>query len=98
MNEHTPGPWKAGMVVSCWFVFGDRGLTVASVSSRTAEEANARLIAAAPALLAACEAYVEWMDAPAEHGPLTGPGEEMVKLWKIGQTARSAIKLAKGEQ
>ncbi len=67
-TKHTPGPWRV-----------ETGYP--SVSSRQAPDlalcndqaipmserlANARLIAAAPCLLAALQAVVAWMDAPDE--------------------------------
>ena len=65
--KHTPGPWKCGQYLgqSAWVVHmdaGDRGRgmdIVNGVAGLTHEErlANARLIAAAPDLLAA----LEWM-------------------------------------
>jgi hypothetical protein len=71
MSGHTPGPWKVGARSCEWnspaspylHVDGDRGPLVAKVRMRQdmdtlgGEEclANARLIAAAPDLLAACK-------------------------------------------
>ena len=57
MTEHTPGPWQDA---GGWFVTApERQLVVAEVYAvgRPDEEvdANTRLIAAAPDLLAACE-------------------------------------------
>lgn len=66
MSEHTPGPWEVGTEGngSPGFVYCDNSLGSAvavvygpamrhSVFSRAEEEANARLIAAAPDLLEA---------------------------------------------
>ena len=56
MTKHTPGPWFAG---SSGRVYAEGGQNlVASVNGTSAlpiPAANARLIAAAPELLAACE-------------------------------------------
>ena len=54
MSKHTPGPWEAREHSdgSHWFVDWDGGWTAGDELS----EANARLIAAAPELLEACEA------------------------------------------
>ena len=56
MSKHTPGPWKADGVN----VFAEadwHGTPVAAVSvvGKPAHKANARLIAAGPELLKACE-------------------------------------------
>lgn len=89
MSEHTPGPWTvvvSGLAV--WSISkppGQNGVIALcdSVARPYAEnKANARLIAAAPELLAALEAlYEDW------NGPLT----ESVQL------ARAAIAKAKIE-
>ena len=63
-TQHTPGPWtvtpSGGVItdnddpeVICWTEIND----IMAVE----REANARLIAAAPALLAACEAALPWV-------------------------------------
>ncbi len=49
MSKHTKGPWKTKELMV--YAEDGNGVTIASVNS----EANARLIAAAPELLAACE-------------------------------------------
>lgn len=77
MNEakHTPGPW----IANCFMVVAPNGKSKNSMSymyggqevchtgggkaSNEEAEANARLIAAAPDLLAACKA-VEWIYMP----------------------------------
>ena len=61
---HTPGPWKFGKELTArsgeWLVSFDagskgRGIAIAETRAGSGnEEANARLIAAAPELLAAC--------------------------------------------
>lgn len=65
MGKHTPGPWVAhdgtqhgGRRWGCWDVFADDkpGTYVAGVNrDNPDDEANARLIAAAPELLKAAE-------------------------------------------
>jgi hypothetical protein len=56
--------------------------------------ANARLIAAAPDLLAALEAFELWTDALANAGEMTP--DAWVELDKLHQKACSAIDKAKG--
>lgn len=78
MTEHTPGPWtrdendgRSKLDQAAW-VRGPSGYFIASAfdfnrTDRDAEvEANARLIAAAPDLLAALVAYQHWTDLDAD--------------------------------
>lgn len=86
--QHTPGPWTAkGQVVSC-----SKGVVVEveSYPDETAEEheavrADARLIAAAPDLLAVVKKWIELRDG----GPmgLTGAGEWLTRLEAAGRLA-----------
>lgn len=61
MTTHTPGPWAASQNSVYWQINGPDGAIVGDVCGTsvwaTAEEeaANARLIAAAPELLEACD-------------------------------------------
>lgn len=90
---HTPGPWrKAGDAT----VLGADGKEVAYLARNTrygAEtEASARLIAAAPALLEACEAIIHYDTADQnDHVAL------MLDYASMIEKARAAIALAKGE-
>lgn len=90
--QHTPGPWYIGMRPGP-MIYGDapRGAQVADMSGPLipADEnsANARLIAAAPDLLAALR---EIADLP---GYVRGSALEMAV-----QTARAAIAKAEGGQ
>jgi hypothetical protein len=70
-SKHTRGPWTWGHhnydSFYQWSISGADGIDVASIDSlhdagKTPEqhEANAALIAAAPELLAACEAAIAW--------------------------------------
>ena len=62
---HTPGPWEAGMYKGMPTVYWGRGngtVAIASCHDLTAvgnANANAHLIAAAPALLEACRAHCD---------------------------------------
>ena len=84
-TKHTPGPWQVGHV-DTQSVRAD-GLLVATTACQRKEwQANTRLIAAAPELLAALEGLLsccqsgEWADIVAAH-----------------EKALAAIKKAKGE-
>jgi hypothetical protein len=67
MSKHTPGPWKTGRYetnekpvgpIRIWG--GDRGAVLADLPADYPQsEANARLIATAPDLLAALEALCD---------------------------------------
>jgi hypothetical protein len=99
-TTHTPGPWKyeadKGYVLKCFIMTADfdEDTNSGSVIARTSDnisEADAALIAAAPDLLAACEAlhaevlaYLTAQNLHGEHNPA------MV-------AARAAIAKAKGE-
>ena len=89
--NHSKGPWRVGT----------EGFRIYSGASAVAEvpglyshvpqiaEANARLIAAAPGLLEAAEAVLEWAKTPGDHGgnPYC---KEFVRL------AEAAVQAAKG--
>lgn len=83
---HTPGPWKATFTATSpsrevWANSGP--VTVLSV---TTTEANARLIAAAPDLLVACEAALTLL----ENSPLANS--------ETAEQLRVALAKAQGEQ
>ena len=68
-KKHTPGPWKTGHhpdpKCSCMYVFAGKDQFDLGVCTLYEDEptnaANARLIAAAPDLLAALESLVEFV-------------------------------------
>lgn len=57
MSEHTPGPWRLSTVgaVPHAEITSDSGSIALVALGRKESQENARLIAAAPDLLAACE-------------------------------------------
>jgi len=60
MSKHTPGPWTATFedyrwVIDCQGEFGPRKVLAVTAGFYPKHEANARLIAAAPELLALAE-------------------------------------------
>ncbi|MFO0447419.1 MAG: hypothetical protein ACK52I_01800 [Pseudomonadota bacterium] len=86
-TKHTPGPWKRS-----YRNITANGVIVARVlpaeGGPEQEAANARLIAAAPDLLAACEAVERWWNEHAIEG--TPETDAFCTL------ARAAIAAAKG--
>jgi hypothetical protein len=85
-QKHTPGPWRnlrrngmGNLVVGQADRVAPLGVADVFVSSVDgADEANANLIAAAPDLLAACRALVDWYDT---HAPdVTGCSHEAYEL------------------
>ena len=68
MNQHTPGPWtaynsKGGSIYKNWRVIDSRKILIAKIEELPGGEselANARLIAAAPAMFAALEYVTNW--------------------------------------
>lgn len=114
-TKHTPGPWEAQEIApedpqwgACeiWPANGDR-----PVAPMVCGVDNARLIAAAPELLEACQTFAEWLrreDAgfPAETRFNTPDGEAKWREWyaenlrvcALAQDqARAAIAKATGE-
>lgn len=116
-HKHTPGPWVAAASPSSivgWPIIGPGGRAVASVHYRrgdTAEGqqinaeagANARLIAAAPDLLAALKAMMKYYDTPSAPWALLDPEackamlEEYGGIDRVcGDMAKDAIAKAEG--
>lgn len=98
MTNHTPGPWQAKHVAPyCWVLYGPEQRRIASTdpsfddgSEAAPEEceANARLVAAAPDLLAALEASEKVLEEMAFRG------------WPVGadlDRVRAAIAEARGD-
>lgn len=54
MSEHTPGPWCAVKPRMNWFIRSASGSYVLQPNYGSMNDADARLIAAAPDLLVAC--------------------------------------------
>ena len=118
MNAHTPGPWHVSAGSSPGnprvIVESDAGLPVCALSLRGVQgdtrrmEANARLIAAAPDLLEACQTFAEWLgreDAGYQGERDTPEGEcqwrewydENMRLCSLAQSqARAALDRATG--
>lgn len=105
MSKHTPGPWRADLEPSlnAWRIrtIADiRGMPLASVHvvpTDSAPLANARLIAAAPELLAKLQDAVDEIEAwRKKHGPLGAPDTEAVTMLVVRQ-ARAAIAEATGD-
>jgi hypothetical protein len=98
MSEHTPGPWERGNNEGFWgqncCIEADTEIGPVVVcdfvhSSAVEEDANAALIAAAPDLLAACQAFVDWWEQE-------GQGERALR--GALAAARAAIARAGGER
>jgi hypothetical protein len=96
--SHTPGPWK--WELDCWALHNSKGENVLYPSTSYGDptirvsDDNARLIAAAPDLLAACEALMGYFksgnDVPVDRATLTCMCDTVV-------LASAAIKKAKGQ-
>jgi hypothetical protein len=61
MNEHTPGPWEARWSErgQYWFIDHEQGGEGYTLTKLNCEEADARLISAAPELLEALKNAIE---------------------------------------
>jgi hypothetical protein len=95
MSEHTPGPWRASMGDLLRVMHGSDCICgVHRIGSRAGgrrseeSEANARLIAAAPDLLAALQAVIA--------APITGDHESIQRRDAAFTAARAAIAKATG--
>lgn len=80
-TQHTPGPWRTGDLYHT--VFGPKAeaacpKTIAHMVG-TEVKANARLIAAAPELLAACETVLGRVDHTNIHTTI----EDMRETWNL---------------
>lgn len=99
----TPGPWQLipghqrhdGSVRGWKVVFPDKGYEVAQVNNfgREDNEANARLIAAAPALLAALQAAVACRMVPVSSAK-DGGASALSEQVRVADQIRDAIALA----
>lgn len=96
MSKHTPEPWGFCRLNKRWGIYPESAVndgidyfiaTTAVISNPEREKANARLIASAPDLLEALQAFVTWAEG-AEHG-WACPSE-------IETAIRAAIAKAKG--
>ena len=89
--QHTPGPWQARAGLSRWNVTTcekPRTFNICAINTdRIEQAANARLIAAAPELLAACEEAIRYVDSK---------GSEHVNRVPF-VSMRAAIAKARGE-
>lgn len=123
MSKHTPGEWRVrNNSVGGPFVSSDSG-TIADVRTcggihvggpqHPETMANARLIAAAPDLLEACETFAEWLcreEKGFDHVANNRDTQEGEKVWRdwydenlrlcalAQEQARAAITRATGEQ
>ena len=85
-TNHTPGPWHVGSNHGQLFIHNDHATREPICNLDTgAHDADADLIAAAPDLLAALQAY------HSEHFPGTGTTAEAVKDRALHAMAAAAI-------
>ena len=107
MSQHTPGPWIAqqtayeGHASGAWYILAPKGPdarspSVAHVKQSTIQpmEANARLIAAAPAMLEALEDLVSLAEHAMRDANRDGGEYDIAEDLKA---ARAALRAAKGE-
>ncbi len=98
MSKHTPGPWRVehqnpSPTTGEWMIAGSKPGYLAEVRDCGSGDvrANARLIAAAPDLLEACELIVSAFD---QLAPMSSARNEPLQI----NAARAAIAKARGEQ
>ena len=98
-TTHTPGPWKLGSLGGAQHLYRivqttDRESVARVMCNGEEGEANAHLIAAAPALLEAAEAAEEWLLRFWHESPHRFPDGAS----EVGSLLESAIAAAKGER
>lgn len=100
MTEHTPGPWRDEVTDdgNLCVVIGSKAhqrIWIGDIENTCGEcRANARLIAAAPALLAACEGLVGWVETA---NSVEGNVSDFALFCHAMELANAAITKAKGE-
>ena len=103
MDKHTPGPWR--ITTDFIGVYDKDARCIADMDSESAHEigydeslANARLIAAAPDLLAALEAVIDDLREGIQDAVDNGANEIWVaNARKRLMNARAAIRKARGD-
>lgn len=96
MSKHAPGPWTTRESATHVTVTNARGDAVFHDDKRIpGVMADARLIAAAPELLEACMAMIEWDDREKDHAVDFYKRTELCEI--AFQKARAAIAKATGE-
>ena len=98
-QKHTPGPWIATHIIGSWWIEDDdptafcrrRIAIVDDGAGIESPEANARLIAAAPELLAALEEAKQFIQNGIEYGYINTPEDEDVLAM-----IKKAVRKAKG--
>lgn len=100
-DKHTPGPWSCVPSipeegVECfWIENGAQRITAVDGPQNEEREATARLIAAAPELMEAVEAMIEWDDRENDHA--VDFYARMDLCAKAFDKARAALSKARGD-
>lgn len=93
-TAHTPGPWSYGQESidpEWWIVTIKGGLIVANVNAHAHQEANARLIAAAPDLRDGCNALDGLLTLLLARDDLPPAVREVIETSHRREEARAAI-------
>ena len=97
--QHTPGPWHIGKRTFAPYIYGPKGEEVAGPSGFTSgheeTQANARLIAAAPDLLAALEEIASRQISVQGYN---SPSALLLRLASVQSLARATIARATGAE
>lgn len=91
-TKHTPGPWRIATSNPQWIIGPDEKPVAYTITFRekTEDHANARLIAAAPKLLNACEEMISQLEG---YERRTG----IIQFASAWNNARAAIAKAQGD-
>ena len=108
-NKHKPGPWHCGNRDNWWRIYDENGFYIAAARDPSPapnhkadgfdiEEANARLIAAAPDLLAALEAARDVLELANRYFPKSVQNRDTFSLLNtLANAVKPAIAKATGE-
>jgi hypothetical protein len=91
-GKHTPGPWTVGEDGDIYAGGACVAQVVGAPDGVAEAEANGRLIASAPALLAALEVADDFMNGPKPPAGIFSPGTREA----VHEAIRAAIAMARG--
>ena len=100
MSRHIPGPWnysQESVDPEWWIVTIEGGLIIANVNAHAHQEANAKLIAAAPDLLRELQAVRSLIAEAAMTGFNCREGDWAERLFASQGSSAEAVKKAGGD-
>lgn len=103
MDKHTPGPWDTnGLRIWAKFAYSDsQAFELATMSHFvpcTEREATARVMAASPELIEACELMLQWFAAEDDHSLMPDFYARVDLCRRVEIAVRAALAKARGEK